>query len=84
MAVKGWTVVYQGSRIQADFLAAVLEAHGIRVEVFGDTAYGMGIDFTDARAMVPDAQAAAARRLIKEADAATPESETEPETDPDV
>jgi len=80
VAVKGWTVVYQGSRFQADVLAAVLEAHGIRVEVFGDTAYGMGIDFTAARAMVPDAQASAARRLIKEAESATPE----PETDPDV
>jgi hypothetical protein len=84
VAVKGWTVVYQGSRIQADILAAVLEAHGIRVEVFGDTAYGMGIDFTDARAMVPDAQASAAKRLIKEAEAATPEPETEPESEPEV
>lgn len=80
MGVKGWTVVYQGSRIQADFLAAVLEAHGIRVEVFGDTAYGMGIDFTDARAMVPDAQASAARRLIKEAES-TPAG---PDPEPDV
>jgi hypothetical protein len=84
MAVKGWTVVYQGSRIQADVLAAVLEAHGIRVEVFGDTAYGMGIDFTDARAMVPDAQASAARRLIKEAEATEPEPEPETEPEPDV
>jgi hypothetical protein len=84
MAVKGWTVVYQGSRIQADVLAAVLEAHGIRVEVFGDTAYGMGIDFTDARAMVPDAQASAARRLIKEAEATAPELEPETEPEPDV
>ena len=79
MAVKGWTVVYRGSRFQAEFLAAVLDAHGIRVEVFGDTAYGMGIDFTDARAMVPDAQAAAARRLIKEAEQAPPETDPEPD-----
>ena len=79
MAVKGWAVVYRGSRFQADFLAAVLEAHGIRVEVFGDTAYGIGIDFTDARAMVPDEQASAARRLIKEAENAQPEPDPEPD-----
>ena len=77
MAVKGWTVVYQGHRFQADVLAAVLEAHGIRVEVFGDTAYGIGIDFTDARVMVPDAQAAAAKRLIKEAEKTPPDPEPE-------
>ena len=79
MAVKGWTVVYRGHRFHADFLAAVLEAHGIRAEVFGDTAYGIGIDFTDARCLVPDEQASAARRLIKEAEKATPESEPEPD-----
>ncbi len=77
MAVKGWTVVYRGNRIQADILAAVLEAHGIKVEVFGDTGYGVGVDFTDARALVPEAQAAAARRLIREAANATPEPDTE-------
>jgi hypothetical protein len=77
VAVKGWTVVYRGNRIQADLLAAVLEAHGIRVEVFGDTAYGIGIDFTDARALVPDAQAAAALRLIKEAEKSVPEPDPE-------
>ncbi len=79
MAVKGWTVVYRGSRFQADFLAAVLEAHGIRVEVFSDTAYGIGIDFTDARAMVPDDQASAAQRLIKEASSDLPEPDSEPD-----
>jgi hypothetical protein len=77
VAVKGWAVVYRGHRFQADFLAAVLEAHGIRAEVFGDTAYGIGIDFTDARCLVPDDQASAARRLIKEAANATPEPEPE-------
>jgi hypothetical protein len=77
VAVKGWAVVYRGHRFQADFLAAVLEAHGIRAEVFGDTAYGIGIDFTDARCLVPDDQASAARRLIKEAASATPEPEPE-------
>src|SRR5436309_1951249 len=61
--------------MQADLLAAVLEAQGVRVEVFGDTGYGVGIDFTDARLMVPDGEAAAARRLIKEADEAPVERE---------
>jgi hypothetical protein len=79
VAVKGWTVVYRGNRIQAEVLAAVLEAHGIRVEVFGDTAYGVGVDFTEAQALVPDAQASAAGRLIKEAERTPPDPDSEPE-----
>jgi len=67
MSVKGWTVVFMGGRIQADLGAAVLQADGIRVEVFGDHAYGVGINLTDARVMVPDDQAEAARRLIRQA-----------------
>jgi Putative prokaryotic signal transducing protein len=67
VAVKGWTVVFQGGRIQADLVAAVLQADGVRVEVFGDHAYGVGINLTDARVMVPDDQAAAARELIRQA-----------------
>ncbi len=70
MGVKGWSVVYKGQRFQADLLAAILEASGLRVEVFGDNAYGIGINLTDARVMVPDDEAEAARRLITEADAA--------------
>ena len=77
MGVKGWTIVFTGHRMQADLLAAVLEAQGVRVEVFGDTGYGVGIDFTDARLMVPDGEAAAARRLIKEADQAPVEPDPE-------
>ena len=67
MSVKGWTVVFKGERLQADLLAAVLEADGLRVEIFGDNAYGVGIDLTAARLMVPDDQAEAARRIIKQA-----------------
>ena len=67
MSVKGWTVVFMGGRIQADLVAAVLQAEGVRVEVFGDHAYGVGINLTDARVMVPDDQAEAARRLIQQA-----------------
>ena len=77
MSVRGWTVVFTGHRIQADLLAAVLEAQGVRVEVFGDTGYGVGIDFTDARLMVPDGEATAARRLIQEADKAPVEPDPE-------
>jgi hypothetical protein len=65
--VKGWTVVFMGGRIQADLVAAVLQADGVRVEVFGDHAYGVGINLTDARVMVPDEQAEAARELIRQA-----------------
>ena len=69
MGVKGWQVVFRGERIQADLLAAVLQADGMRVEVFGDHAYGVGINLTDARVMVPDEQAEAARDIIRAADA---------------
>ena len=70
MSVKGWTVIFKGERFQAEILAAVLSAGGLRVEVFGDNAYGIGIDLTAARLMVPDGEASIARRLIKEAEAA--------------
>ena len=83
MSVKGWTVIFQGQRLRAELLQAILEADGVRAEVFGDTAYGVGIDLTDARLMVPDDQAGHARRLIKEAEEAgdVPDEEgEEPET----
>jgi Putative prokaryotic signal transducing protein len=79
MSIRGWTVVYEGVRIQADLVAAALEADGLQVEVFGDNAYGVGIDLTAARVMVPDGQASAARRLIKEAEAGAAETEPEDE-----
>ena len=70
MSVKGWEVVFRGERLQADILAAVLDANSIRVEVFGDTAYSYAVNFTEARVLVPSEQASAARRLIEEAQAA--------------
>ena len=69
MGVKGWTVVFRGGRIQADLLAAILEADGLRVEVFGDHAYGVGINLSEARVLVPDDQARTARKIIEEAEA---------------
>lgn len=74
MGVKGWEVVFRGERLKADLIAAVLEANGIRVEVFGDHAYSAAVNFTEARVMVPDDDAAAAERLIHQAE---PEIETE-------
>ena len=68
MSVKGWSVVFRGERIQADLVAAVLQADGLRVEVFGDHAYGVGVNLTDARVMVPDDQAETARKLISKAE----------------
>jgi putative signal transducing protein len=68
MGVKGWTVVFKGERIQAEIIAASLQAEGLRAEVFGDNAYGVGINLTEARLMVPDDQAEAARRVIREAE----------------
>ena len=77
MSVKGWTVVFKGERIQADLVAAVLGADGVRVEVFGDHAYGVGVNLTDARVMVPDDQADTARRLIQDAESAPLDEEPE-------
>jgi hypothetical protein len=73
MGVKGWDVVFRGERLKADLVAAVLEANGIRVEVFGDTAYSAAMNFTDARFMVPDVQAERAIELIRQAEGKTQE-----------
>jgi hypothetical protein len=69
MSVTGWEVVFRGERMAADLVAAVLEANDIRVEVFGDTAYSVAINFTEARVMVPAESAEAARDLIRQAEA---------------
>jgi aspartokinase len=69
VSVEGWEVVFTGERIHADLLAAVLDANGIRAEVFGDTAYSYAINFTDAKVLVPEDQAAQARQLIEQAQA---------------
>ena len=61
--------MFRGERLQADILAAVLDANGIRAEVFGDTAYSYAINFTEARVLVPDDQAAHAKQLIEQAQA---------------
>jgi hypothetical protein len=72
VGVKGWEVVFSGERLKADLVAAVLEANGIRVEVFGDHAYSYAINLTEARVMVPQDQAPAARELISQAEADLP------------
>jgi hypothetical protein len=69
VAVKGWEIVFRGDRLQADLLAAVLEANGVRAEVFGDTAYSYAINFTEARVMVPAEQLTTAQELIRTAQA---------------
>jgi aspartokinase len=69
MGVKGWEVVFRGERLKADLVAAVLDANGIQAEVFGDTAYSAAMNFTEARILVPDSQAAQARDLIRQAEA---------------
>jgi hypothetical protein len=76
MPIKDWTEVFRGQRWQADVLGAVLDANGLRVEVLAaNVAYGLGIDLADARVMVPDEEAEAARELIKQAE--QPSSEPE-------
>ena len=77
MPIKDWTVVYEGQRLQADLVAAALEAEGFEVEVFGDNAYGVGIDLTAARVLVPTGQASAAQRVIEKAESAPLEADSE-------
>jgi hypothetical protein len=72
VGVKGWEIVFSGERLKADLVAAVLEANGIRVEVFGDNAYSYAINLTEARVLVPQDQASAARELIRKAEAELP------------
>jgi hypothetical protein len=82
--IKDWTVVYEGERLQADLVAAALEAEGFEVEVFGDNAYGVGIDLTAARVLVPTGQASAARRVIVEAESRAVEPTADEPADEDV
>ena len=82
MPIKDWTVVYEGERIQADLIGAALEAEGFEVQVFGDNAYGVAIDLTAARVLVPTGQASAARRWIVEAES-KPIEPTDDEPEPE-
>ena len=84
MSVKGWSVVFKGERLQAELIAAILEADGIEVEVFGDNAYGVGIDLTAARVLVPTGQASAARRVIVEAESRPVEPTADEPAEEDV
>ena len=68
MTVKGWEVVFRGERLQADLIAAVLQANGIAVEVFGDTAYSVAVNFTEAQVLVPEDMAETAKGLLKQAE----------------
>jgi hypothetical protein len=66
MTVEGWEVVFKGERLQADLVAAVLAANGIKVEVFGDTAYSVAVNFTEARVFVPAEAVEQAREVLKQ------------------
>ena len=66
MTVEGWEVVFKGERLQADLVAAVLESHGIKVEVFGDTAYSVAVNFTEARVFVPEDSVEQAKEVLKQ------------------
>jgi aspartokinase len=73
MGVEGWVEVFRGERLQADLVAAVLDANGIPAEVFGDTAYSAAMNFTEARIMVPDSKAKQAIQLIRSGERKAPE-----------
>ena len=64
VTVQGWEVVFKGERLEADLVAAVLEANDIKVEVFGDTAYSVAVNFTEARVFVPEDSVERAKALL--------------------
>ncbi|HEV2217976.1 MAG TPA: DUF2007 domain-containing protein [Candidatus Dormibacteraeota bacterium] len=66
MTVQGWEIVFKGERLEADLVAAVLEANDIKVEVFGDTAYSVAVNFTEARVFVPGDSVERAREVLKQ------------------
>ena len=66
--MKGWSVVFEGARWQADMVLAVLEAKGIRAESLGGAGDAIGADFNDAAVYVPEEQAQTAREVLRELD----------------
>ena len=66
MTVEGWEIVFKGERLEADLVAAVLASRGIKVEVFGDTAYSVAVNFTEARVFVPAESVKQAREVLRE------------------
>jgi hypothetical protein len=62
VAVEGWELLLEGDPVRLNVAAAILEANGIPVETFDDTAYG---PIMDARLFVPTEHLEAARRLLE-------------------
>ena len=62
--MKGWTEVFEGPRLQAEIVAAALDAAGIEVSELGGMAQYSGLDFDTCKLFVPDDQAVPARELI--------------------
>jgi hypothetical protein len=73
VVVSGWEVVFSGAGYEANVVAAVLESHGLAVQVFDDSAYG---SLMESRVFVRMADAERARALIETeslgSDAVTP------------
>jgi hypothetical protein len=59
MTVKGWTEVYVGDRTGADLLRTVLRANGLHP-------VGLGQPPWRSTVLVPDAEAEAADRLVRQ------------------
>jgi len=62
--VKGWTVVFEGARWEADMVMAVLEAKGIRVETLGGMGEYLATNFYDSVVYVPDPEAGQAKAVL--------------------
>lgn len=67
--MSGWSVVFEGTRLEADLVGAALEAAGLDSRVLTDSgAYFPGAA-SDSRVLVPEEQAAAAREIVRQGSA---------------
>ncbi len=63
-----WVRVFQGSRLQCDLVAGVLEANGIDAVTPPSSGEYVGAMFENSVVLVPSVAAARARKLIDEAE----------------
>jgi hypothetical protein len=62
---KGWTRIFQGSRLEADLVVAVLEASGLHPTSLGGIGEYAAVDYYDSQVLVPDGEAESARKVLE-------------------
>jgi hypothetical protein len=61
---KGWTRIFQGSRLEADLVAAVLESSGLHPTSLGGIGEYAAVDYYDSQVLVPDDEVESARKVL--------------------